>query len=90
MRSVRQHVLRWWGSGTVPDRAAPLSREQLLALCYLMVGVNSLAFYFVPQPGYDHHANLALAALLFISEISDFESFVCILITFLSCIFRCI
>jgi len=64
MRSVRQHVLRWWGSGTVPDRAAPLTREQLLALCYLMVGVNSLAFYFVPQPGYDHHANLALAALL--------------------------
>lgn len=63
--SPRQRLLRWWRPEQALGQDAGFTREQLLALCFLMVGVNSLAFYFLPQSSYDHRVNLAAALLFF-------------------------
>ena len=38
-------------------------RHWLLLCCLLGAGANSALFYFVPQPGYDHDANLVATAV---------------------------
>jgi signal transduction histidine kinase/CheY-like chemotaxis protein len=63
--SPRQRLLLWWRPEQALGQDAGFTREQLLAQCFLMVGVNSLAFYFLPQSSYDHRANLAAALLFF-------------------------
>ena len=40
-------------------------RHWLLLCCLLGAGANSVLFYFVPQPGYDHVVNLFAAAVFF-------------------------
>ncbi|PUE61478.1 hypothetical protein B9Z45_06065 [Limnohabitans sp. 2KL-17] len=40
-------------------------RHWLLLCCLLGAGANSLLFYFVPQPGYNHMANLVAAGFYF-------------------------
>ena len=48
-------------------RASVDSHQQWLLLCCMAVaGGNALLFYFVPQPGYDHVANLIAAAVFFV------------------------
>lgn len=40
-------------------------RHWLLLCCLLGAGANSVLFYFVPHPGYDHVANLVAAVVFF-------------------------
>ena len=50
----------WWSRA----RASIDSHRQWLLLCCLVgAGGNALLFYFVPQPGYDHSANLVAAGV---------------------------
>lgn len=47
-------------------RASVDSHQQWLLLCCMVVaGGNALLFYFVPQPGYDHAANLVALTAFF-------------------------
>ncbi len=59
-----QVLRRWWQGEQAAGAYAGLSREQLLVICFGMVGVNSLVFYFLPQPHYDPRANLLAAMVL--------------------------
>ena len=62
--SLRQIVLRWWRPEPLQGQAPGFTREQLLFMCLLVIGVNALTFYVLPQSDYDHRANLLAAALL--------------------------
>ena len=64
MLSLRQAVLRWWQPEPPQGHALGFTREQLLAMCLLVIGINSLTFYVLPQTDYDHRANLVAAAVL--------------------------
>ena len=64
MFSLRQIVLRWWRLESSLRLAPGFTREQLLAMCLLVIGVNALTFYVLPQSDYDHRANLLAAAIL--------------------------
>jgi len=66
MLSLRQIVLRWWRPEPSLRRGPGFTREQLLAMCLLVIGVNTLTFYVVPQSDYDHRANLLAAAALLV------------------------
>ena len=47
-----------------PGGQGTFSREQLLGLCYLMMGAGSLVFYLLPQHSYDPRANLVAGVLI--------------------------
>ena len=64
--SLRPLWLRWWQPEQPSGQAPGFTRGQLLAVCLLMIGVNALTFYFLPQPYYDHRANLWTAAALLV------------------------
>jgi signal transduction histidine kinase/ActR/RegA family two-component response regulator len=64
MFSLRQMVLRWWRPESSQRLAPGFTREQLLFMCLLVIGVNALTFYVLPQSDYDHRANLLAAAVL--------------------------
>jgi len=61
--SLQQQALGGWRLPWGAD-AKPLTREQLLAVCFLMVCGGSLAFYLLPQSSYDPRANLWTCLLL--------------------------
>jgi signal transduction histidine kinase/ActR/RegA family two-component response regulator len=60
--------------------AKPLQREQLLALCFLMVFSGSMLFYLLPQQLYDPRANLwaslSLLALLPLIWVQRLQMFI--------------
>ena len=60
-----ESILRGWRSGSFGWTTAPLQREQVLALCILMVLGGSMLFYLLPQQIYDPRANLWSSLLLF-------------------------
>lgn len=60
-----ESTLRGWRSKSFGWTTAPLQREQLLALCILMVLGGSMLFYLLPQQIYDPRANLWSSLLLF-------------------------
>ena len=60
-----ESTLRGWRPGSFGWTTAPLQREQLLALCILMVLGGSMLFYLLPQQIYDPRANLWSSLLLF-------------------------
>lgn len=62
--SLRQMLLRWWRPEPPLGLGLGFTREQLLAVCMLVIGANALLFYFLPQSDYDHRANLVAAAVL--------------------------
>ena len=64
MFSLRQILLRWWRPESSLRLAPGFTREQLLFMCLLVIGVNALTFYVLPQSDYDHRANLLAAAVL--------------------------
>jgi len=64
MFSLRQILLRWWRPESSQPLAPGFTREQLLFMCLLVIGVNALTFYVLPQADYDHRANLLAAAVL--------------------------
>ena len=62
--SLRQMLLGWWRPESSLGPTLGFDREQLLAVCMLMIGANALLFYFLPQSDYDHRANLLTVAVM--------------------------
>lgn len=64
--SMRQRLLRWWRPEPSTGAVSAFTREQLLAICFVMIGLNSLTFYVLPQSSYDRRINLVAAGLLLV------------------------